>query len=748
MYFAHQILRKDSRGIIDASEELLLSTARKLMVVIGIVFFGVWMIAGMSDIGEQYTYYLSLLLLMGLLTATALAWVQYRLFTALVVWLAGLFLVVTVAVFFFPGSVFTYFYLPLPFIAVLLINGAAGVYMAGLILGGMVCFSWLNLIPFLSFNSLGILMLSSLLGILGWASFDSFNNATVWASYYFHKAVENLEEARQKQLDLFEIQDDLLRANQELSRLTERLKVLQLLADEARLAKVQFVANVSHELRAPLNMIIGYSELITRSTNPYGRRLPAPLLADITTIQRNAQHLSRLVDDVLDLSQIETDRMSLSKESCSFKQIVEMAVEVVRPLYDSKNLYLKTSIPEGLPAILCDPIRIRQIIINLLSNSGRFTQQGGVEIVVEQIGEEIVCHVADTGAGISKENQVRLFEPFQQADPSIRREHGGSGLGLNISKQFIEMHNGKIWMESEEGKGTTISFSLPLPTLVNVGRASFGANRWVSAYSVRDPRRRPFRAALMKPLPSYVLVETGDTLKRIFSRFPEEVDVISYSNPADAIKEISIAPAQAVIINTPSVLSPSEMMRLANQFNELPYETPVITCWLPSQQDTGHSLGVVDYINKPIKIESLLESIGKVEKPVRSILLVDDEESVLQLMMRILLSAPAGYRVWRASSGDMALEMMRNRMPDLVLLDIVLPGKDGWQILSEKNSDDTIRDIPVIIVSSRDLALENVTANILVVNRKSGLSAREFTDFIQAVSTILTPHPHMTQSGL
>ncbi len=142
---------------------------------------------------------------------------------------------------------------------------------------------------------------------------------------------------------------------------------------------------------------------------------------------------------------------------------METAIDVVRPLFSSKKLTLNAELPEELPAVFCDQTRIRQILINLLSNAGRITQQGGVRVKVESSSAEIVFHVADSGPGIPKDQQARLFEPFQQMDTSIRREHGGSGLGLSISKRFVEMHGGKIWMESELGAGTTISFILPLP---------------------------------------------------------------------------------------------------------------------------------------------------------------------------------------------------------------------------------------------------------------------------------------------
>ena len=247
----------------------------------------------------------------------------------------------------------------------------------------------------------------------------------------------------------------------------------------------------SHELRTPLNMIIAYAELITQSPHLYSRRLPSTLLADMNVILRNSQHLSRLVDDVLDLSQIETGRMALSKEWTTITEIIDAATEAVSPLFQTKGLQLEVETADDLPDIYCDKTRIRQVLINLLSNAGRFTEQGGVKVRAWLDDTQFMLSVADTGPGIGTEDQQRLFEPFQQLDASIRRKHGGSGLGLNISKHFIEMHEGRIWLESALGVGTTFTVSLPLAAMPKSMVATPGSRRWVSPFHEYYPRTRP-----------------------------------------------------------------------------------------------------------------------------------------------------------------------------------------------------------------------------------------------------------------
>src|SRR5258708_972481 len=272
-----------------------------------------------------------------------------------------------------------------------------------------------------------------------------------------------LEEARDRKAELNQALDDLARANLELNRLNVMTQHLRQAAEDARASKEEFVANVSHELRTPLNMILSFSEMIVQAPETYSNKVPPALMADLTIIERNANHLSKLVDDVLDLSQIEAGEMALTKEFINFRELAEVAVTAVRPLYDLKGLKLEVDLPDDLPSIFCDRTRITEVFLNLLSNGGRFTEQGGVRVLVRQNGHNIEVSVADTGPGIAQADFGKLFRPFQQLDGSIRRRYGGTGLGLNISKRFIELHDGKIWVEIKKGIVTTFYFSLPIP---------------------------------------------------------------------------------------------------------------------------------------------------------------------------------------------------------------------------------------------------------------------------------------------
>lgn len=662
------------------------------------------------------------------------------------IWHAALLALVTYAVTLYPNTVISYFYLVLPFAAVLTVGWRAGVAVQLLILVAVSGLGRLGVLPPLfSIEAMVILLGGGFLAVTGWISIEAFLSSASWAVYYSDKAERALDEARNGQVELLQTQTYLLGANRELARLNGRLKALQLAAEEARQAKTEFVANVSHEFRAPLNMIVGFSELISQSPEVYGR-LPPALLADIGIIQRNALHLSRLVDDVLDLSQIEVGRMAISRESCSASSVVDAAIAVIRPLIQSKGLELHTEIPDGLPPVLCDPIRIRQILINLLSNSVRFTQQGAVSVTISHSDNELIFSVADTGSGIPKDRQDKLFEPFTQADSSLRREYGGSGLGLAISKHLVELHGGRIQLMSEPEVGTTISFSLPLaPAAADEARLIPAARRLVSEYAVRHFAARHPGAAPLQVHPRVIVVETGAVLSRLVSRYAEGLDAVVTKRLDEALAELTASPAQALLINTPALLEATTLSVLVRDLAALPDATPVLACWLPGREEEAQRLGAAAFFLKPFAPHQVLQAISQLTVTPASVLLADDDPDTLQLYARTLTSA--GYRIWRAESGAEAMEIMRTRRPDLVVMAPGLPDMPGDELALAKQTDAVTRNIPAFILSSSDPLQGDVSLGTVLVQRRGGLEGKELLTLIQAVIRALSPERPSADPG-
>ena len=716
--------------------ELSHDTARRLMLVTSLFGLACVIVFGGSAVSSIMTrlFAAGLILLAADLGALRLLDRHYVL--AQVIWQAGLALALGLVMLLLAQPELALLFAFLPIIATSTLGWAGGL-VAELLVIGVAWWATGGYFPTPLHTNVGLalVIVGAFAGTLGWTITSPLLTVAEWSMTGFREAQRSLDEAREQRLELIQTEEDLRKANSEFARLSDRLRVLQRVAEEARQAKAEFVANVSHELRTPLNMIIGFTEIIARSPQVYGAKLPAALQTDIAAVRRNSQHLSNLVNDVLDLSQVEAGRMALSREWIMLDEVIAAAVTAVKALFDSKKLYLRTEITEEMPAIFCDGMRVRQVIINLLSNAGRFTEQGGVLVACRRDDGQIVISVQDTGPGIPSEDQQRLFEPFQQLDTSIRRRYGGSGLGLTISKQFVEMHGGQMRIESQPGAGTTISFSLPMaPAYPTDTTASARRGMTPDDEHGWRVRTRPTRTAPPVAGSRLVVLEKERTLQRLLTRYLPDMEVAAVRSVDAAVAELSRSPAQALVVNA----GPLDALP-ATALTTLPFDTPAVTCWVPGDDDAARRLGVVQYLVKPVNAETIKESLAQLERAIKTVLIVDDEPDELHLFARMLEADPHGYRLLQVTNGQRALDMLRTRHPDVVLLDLVMAGMDGFQVLEEKARDDTIRDIPVIVISSRDPAGDPVVSNTLTVTHGRGLTVRNLLACIQAVGEILSP---------
>ncbi|HEX9923372.1 MAG TPA: ATP-binding protein [Anaerolineae bacterium] len=558
----------------------------------------------------------------------------------------------------------------------------------------------------------------STLGVMGMTYWPLYDMAR-WSWRHFHQAQQLLEEARDRKTELERVLEALAQANRELALVNEKLAVTRRIAEEAQRAKAAFVAKVSHEFRTPLNMIIGLIDSLTETPEIYEQEIPPVLLKDLEIVYRNSNHLASMVNDVLDLSQAETGKLNLRPEWADLSVDIDNVLTVVRPLLEKKRLALQVSIPYDLPQVYYDCTRIRQVILNLVSNAARYTDAGGITLTVAQDGRYVVVSVSDTGPGISPADAERVFEPFYQSTSGAWRGQGGSGLGLSISQQLIELHDGQIWLESELAVGTTFSFKLPIaPASPREG----GPDTLISEDWVWRER------AIWPDLPELpyqqrvVLCDETGALEPLLSRTAPEVEFIEARNLAETIQALEECPAHAVIVNT---ASPQRLGPLIEAARLKVPDTPLIGCSLPPRIEYALEAGAVDYLTKPIRQANLKAVIEAIEGPLKRVLVVDDNPDIQQLFARMLSIYDASLEVITAASGAECLEELYARPPDLVLLDVIMPDLDGWQVLERKQQDEVIRDIPVVMVSGEDLLTQPFSSDVLLVSIGTGISVSQ-----------------------
>ncbi len=555
-----------------------------------------------------------------------------------------------------------------------------------------------------------------------------------WSWEHFQRAQNLLDEARARRAELRQALEDLAHANRQLAFTNEKLTAARLTAEEAQKVKAAFVARVSHEFRTPLNMIIGLTDLLLESPEVYGDTLPPPLLEDLDIVHRNCEHLASMIDDVLSLSQIEAGRMALHKERVNLVELIDRAVPVVRPLLEKKHLQMKVQVPMDLPQVYCDRTRIRQVILNLLSNAARYTEEGQITIEARQEGPNVTISVHDTGPGIAPEEAEHIFEPFYQSPRTLRRKGEGSGLGLSISKQFVELHEGRMWLESQVGVGSTFSFRLPIsPPLAPIA----GPQRWLSEGWTWLERTQQANLPIGPLKQRLVICDQAGGLYSLFDHYAEDLEFVDTRDLGEAVAALQECPAQALVLNAPSA---PELWQLMEAARAKVADTPLIGCSLPPQNEPALQAGALAYLPKPVTHTALREALQQVGRPVRRVLVVDDEADAVQLFSRMLHAHEATLEIATASTGKGALAAMHANRPDLVLLDIVLPDIDGWQLLGIKSQEEEIRDIPVIIVSAQDAREQPLLSPVLLVALGDGLPVSRLLRCSREIPRLLA-HP-------
>lgn len=552
----------------------------------------------------------------------------------------------------------------------------------------------------------------------------------------YQTAMKRIATAQEQEAHLRFALDDLARANVQLARLNDLTQGLRQAAEQARADKEQFAANISHELRAPLNIILGFSNMLLESSEGPGWAIPAPVQADLAVIQRNAAHLSALIDDVLDLSQIEAGHLALDRAYTALDEVIHQAVELTRGLFETKRLRLQVEIEPGLPAVYCDAVRIRQVLINLINNAWRFTEQGSVTVRAAQDGTQVRVSVSDTGPGIAPEKAARLFKPFQQADSDIHKHYGGTGLGLAISRQLVELHGGRIGVESREQAGATFYFELPIDP------PSTSASFRAGLYENWEFHQRTQRPAIQPPpaRPRVLVVEQGNTLQRALQRHLDSVEVATAPDVRAAGELLGQSPAHALVINATTV---TEGLISALRADDRLAGAPTIVCAFPQINPSGLPENA-RRLTKPVSRQALARAFSELNVRGGRLLIVDDDPDTLQLFERMALSIQPDFRIWLARNGAEALQIMTRQTPDAILLDLRMPHVDGWQVLArradmQRDSGQTAPPwtrAPVIVVSAQDDTTHAPLSPALVFAIEGGFTTQHLARSVAWISRL------------
>lgn len=558
--------------------------------------------------------------------------------------------------------------------------------------------------------------------------------------------LQDFTERKQAEEQLIELNRDLDNRvkdrTTQLATAMEEAESARVKAEDANRSKSEFLANMSHELRTPLNAIIGYSEMLEEDFTSLGEDDFVP---DLQKIQGAGKHLLGLINSVLDLSKIEAGRMELFLEDICIKTLLGEIIGTIQPLAQKNNNQLSLTCPDDVGSLHADQVKLRQSLINLLSNACKFTENGAITLSVKQMlvgspqGPEenwLQFTVTDTGIGMTPEQMGKIFQAFTQADTSTTRKYGGTGLGLAITKQFISMMGGEVTVDSIYGEGTT--FTLTLPQTVQLDR--------------------PSDETFFAPPVHLIDGESTATIHKL-SGLSSEKTILVIDNDTDACESlhswltdagyntVCAVDGQQGLVLADELLPDAIIldMMLADQdgwmvlqkLKAMPAvsQVPVILLSMTEEPDRAYELGVTDYMLKPVDHLYLLNLLDTQlsEQTNPRILVVDDDANAREIMGRFLQQHD--WTVILAAHGQQALEYLKTTLPDLIVLDLMMPGMDGFEFVQILRQTPDWNAIPIIIVTAKTLTAKDQQRldGVVRVYQKADFNRQDLLNEVQTL---------------
>lgn len=534
-------------------------------------------------------------------------------------------------------------------------------------------------------------------------------------------AAEQMKQARESRAELVRMSKQLQEYQARLREINKKLEFAFEQAEESRQAKARFAANVSHELRTPINLIVGFSEVMILAPEVYDAPLPASYRTDIQAVYRNAKHLQNLINDVLDISQLEARHLAIVKEKANLRDCVDETAGMVAELIARNGLSFRLDIPPDLPDLWFDPVRIRQILLNLLVNSVRFTSRGSISIEIAVDENEVVTSVVDTGVGLKEKDIAQVFDEFFQVGAEDAHGERGSGLGLTLSRELIRLHGGAMTVSSAGVPGLGSRFSFSLPTTKQLA-AQMPSGR---AQTERDLSER-----------RVLIVDPDEAVTAFLSRYLKSHAVSACNDESEALQCLSRA--------EPDILLLAQNHRYAGLRQEIEQhhsDINLITMPMPSGRAAIRQRGVYDYLVKPVSLETLRGVLGQFGAALQSIMIIDDNRDIARLFSQSLFSINPDYRVRSAYNGRQGIAIMEDEPPDLLMLDVLMPGMDGFQVIEAMRCKPQLADIPIILISAKG-ASESITPDIhgaISLARAAGYSPLELVTCVQALIDSIRP---------
>jgi hypothetical protein len=622
-----------------------------------------------------------------------------------------------------------------------------------------------------SIYTVPLIFADMLYGVLEVASFEPFskskidflNAAAINLSSYVFSSVQNeeiqrlLKESRNANDSLQARTDEVNEANEKLTAMNEELQaqsrelqaqteelevqkteleIQRSRVEEADRLKSEFLSNMSHELRTPLNSVLALSQLmISRGTG----RNPDQESEYLKVIERNGRQLLALINDILDLSKIEAGKMDIFMTDFDTGPLVERALSTIIPLAEKKGLRVEKDLDDA-PFIHSDEDKINQILLNLFSNAVKFTDKGHIKIQVKTDADHVHFSVSDTGIGIEKTNLFHIFDEFRQVDGSTTRNHEGTGLGLAICAKLADLLGGSIQVDSEPGKGSRFTLTLPLSKV---------DEKDVKERQIVENRRIEREASSN----TVVVIDDDPEIRAEMKTYLTQAGyhVETARNGKQGIELVRAVKPMAVTLD---IMMPEmdgwEVVRLLKESRETD-KIPIVIVSVSNDQQTGMALGATGYIVKPLnreRILSAIQSIGNAKggnAHIANDILVVEDNDIAGLQIRSALEEK-GYRIRIASNGKEALETIKQSCPRAIILDLMMPGMDGFQVLDTLRAAPETRNLPILVLSAKELTSDERARlshnKVRQLIRKGSIDRNQLVDCIETLLGIdETDHP-------